>query len=62
MTDVLAATTLSTATDARPGSADTVDAHIATPLTDARAQLAEAIGLLGYTVPGIVTGKPISLV
>ena len=35
MTDVLAATTLSTATDALPGSANTVDAHIATPLTDA---------------------------
>ena len=48
MTDVLAATTMSTATDAAPGSANTADAHIATPLTDARAQLAEAIGLLGY--------------
>ena len=48
MTDLLAATTMSTATDAAPGSANTVDAHIATPLTDARAQLAEAIGLLGY--------------
>jgi glutamate dehydrogenase (NAD(P)+) len=49
MTDLLAATTLSTATDAAPapGSAPTAD-HIATPLTDARAQLAEAIGLLGY--------------
>ena len=49
MTDLLAATTMSTATDAAaaPGSAHTVD-HVATPLTDARAQLAEAIGLLGY--------------
>ncbi len=43
MTDVLAATVSSTAADAAAS-----DAHIATPLTDARSQLAEAIALLGY--------------
>ncbi|WP_082600741.1 Glu/Leu/Phe/Val dehydrogenase [Agromyces sp. Root81] len=52
MTDLLAATTTSTATDA-PASpliaAGSAAQHIATPLTDARSQLAEAIGLLGYT-------------
>ncbi|WP_157007552.1 Glu/Leu/Phe/Val family dehydrogenase [Agromyces laixinhei] len=50
MTDLLAATTVSTATDAAASARPNADAlHIATPLTDARAQLAEAIGLLGYS-------------
>ena len=58
MTDLLAATTMSTATDASrvgfetptaPAAPDPAEAHIATPLTDARSQLAEAIALLGYT-------------
>ncbi|MFB6612256.1 Glu/Leu/Phe/Val dehydrogenase dimerization domain-containing protein, partial [Agromyces sp. NPDC056379] len=52
MTDLLAATTTSTATDASPSpliAAGSAAQHIATPLTDARAQLAEAVGLLGYT-------------
>ncbi|GAA1965274.1 Glu/Leu/Phe/Val family dehydrogenase [Agromyces allii] len=45
MTDLLAATTTSTARIAdAPASVD----HIATPLTDARAQLSEAVALLGY--------------
>ena len=47
MTDLLAATTTSTATDAAPGLVSTAADHIATPLTDARSQLAEAISLLG---------------
>ena len=47
MTDLLVPTTMSAATDAATALAASVD-HIATPLTDARAQLAEAIGFLGY--------------
>ncbi|MFF2370723.1 Glu/Leu/Phe/Val dehydrogenase [Agromyces sp. NPDC058110] len=48
MTDLLAATTTSTASAGAPASGTVAD-HIATPLTDARAQLAEAVALLGYT-------------
>jgi glutamate dehydrogenase (NAD(P)+) len=54
MTDLLTATTASTVSDATTASsvpdapAAASGAHIATPLTDARAQLAEAISLLGY--------------
>lgn len=47
MTDLLAPTTMSAAPDAATAVAASAD-HIATPLTDARSQLAEAIGLLGY--------------
>ena len=32
-----------------PEPATAPDSHIATPLSDARSQLAEAVGLLGYT-------------
>ena len=58
MTELLAATTMSTATDAPatglatrpagPGAPETAEGHLATPLADARAQLAEAVALLGY--------------
>jgi glutamate dehydrogenase (NAD(P)+) len=48
MTDLLAATRMSTATEAPPSLAHTAVDHIATPLTDARSQLAEAISLLGF--------------
>ena len=51
MTDVLAATTRSTATDAAASAQTAASARSAepTPLLDARSQLAEAISLLGYT-------------
>lgn len=47
MTDLLAATTTSTARTALATDSVVAD-HIATPLTDARAQLSEAVALLGY--------------
>ena len=47
MTDLLAATTMSTATTPAAVAVATSDEHIATPLSDARSQLAEAVGLLG---------------
>ncbi len=48
MTDVIAATVSSTAAVGASDAGDAVDPRIATPLTDARSQLAEAIALLGY--------------